>query len=159
MLSVPTRRWVRPWGHGGRIARDHREPSYDSGCRKGGSSVVRVAKHPGDAPFDDRPEVFGEVSDGKVFLENVAPDETMKSRLADKVQVLFPARNHLGDDQIMDLQAPSCRSSGVDIANRDEAFSPPLGQDGCRLVDTVGVVAEGLVEGRKLSDRPVDNVS
>ena len=74
---------------------------------------------------------------------------------ADVVPVLLPARHVLRDEEIVGLEAeprPGRRR------NRHEARFPALGQHRRPLADSLGVVAVGVVEGRELADRALDEL-
>ena len=79
----------------------------------------------------------------------------MKGGLAGKVEILLSARYQLGDDEIVDLETPARRPTSIGIPDWNETISPPLGKGSRGFPDTVGIVAEGLMEGRQLTDRPV----
>lgn len=95
---------------------------------------------------------------GEPTFQGLLADEMVAGSLASEVQVLLPARDQLGDDEIVDFQVPRRRPTSVVILDLEEARFPAFGQSGGRFVNTVGVVAEGLMERRQLPDRPVDEI-
>jgi hypothetical protein len=90
--------------------------------------------------------------------QRVHGDETRGDGRAYEADVLVPAGEALGQDQIVGLEAPARRSAGVLVADGDQPILPSRGQDGGRLADALRVVAVGRVEGRPLADGSVDEV-
>jgi hypothetical protein len=57
------------------------------------------------------------------------------------------------------LKAPASGLTGILAGYGNQAPAPPLGKNGRRIVNTVGVISERPLEGRPLSNRPVDQVA
>ena len=75
-----------------------------------------------------------------------------------ETKIFLPARDRLRDDEIMRLQTPSGMPSGIVVTHGNEALFPPARENGGRLVDSLSVVAEGVVKRRAFADRSIDQL-
>lgn len=73
-------------------------------------------------------------------------------------KILLASCHELRDEQVVDFEAPARRTSRGGSVRGDEAVGPAGRGRRRRLVDALGVVAEGLVEGAHLPGRSVDRV-
>lgn len=67
--------------------------------------------------------------------------------------------NCLGDPEIVDFEAPCHHSVGVWRLISDETVLPSTGKNCGGLGDALGIVAVGLMEHRRFTNRPVYEVS
>ena len=71
-------------------------------------------------------------------------------------KVLFAARYVLRNGEVVDFEAPAPDEAGVLAFDEDQPVAPAVRENGRRLIDAVGVVAEGGLKGRAFPDGGVD---
>jgi len=78
--------------------------------------------------------------------------------LARELQVLRATGSVLGDGEVVYLETPARHAAGVLVVHCDQTALPAARQRCCRLVDSLGVVPELLVECGAFTHCAIDQI-
>ena len=85
-------------------------------------------------------------------------NHAMAAKGGDKIEIFFPARNQLGNGEIVDLKAERRGSAGEFAVNRHETVLP-AGRNDCGFRShAMRVVAERLFKGREFPNRTINEI-
>ena len=95
---------------------------------------------------------------GAVWFDLLGVRHAVPRRLPEESEVLLTPGDYLRAEQIVGFEAQSPRPSRVFVPDLDEALPPSWRQDSGLFGDALGVITEGLMEGRQFADAALDEV-